>query len=94
MIYRGAIFDLDGVLVDTVPVHFLAWKTMFESRGIPFDDAAYLAKVDGRTRQDGVRAMMPDADDRVRSTSVARTCVAAWLNRPASSGVSPRGGVR
>ena len=63
MIYRGAIFDLDGVLVDTVPVHFLAWKTMFESRGIPFDDAAYLAKVDGRTRQDGVRAMMPDADE-------------------------------
>ena len=61
--FRGAIFDLDGVLVDTVPVHFLAWKTMFESRGVPFDDAAYLAKVDGRTRQDGVRAMMPDADE-------------------------------
>ena len=63
MRYRGAIFDLDGVLVDTVPVHFLAWKTMFESRGIAFDDAAYLAKVDGRTRQDGVRAMMLDADE-------------------------------
>ena len=65
MRYRGAIFDLDGVLVDTVPVHFLAWKTMFESRGIAFDDAAYLAKVDGRTRQDGVRAMMPNADEAI-----------------------------
>ena len=61
--YRGAIFDLDGVLIDTVPAHFLAWKTMFESRGIPFDDAAYLAKVDGRTCQDGVRAMMPGVDE-------------------------------
>ncbi len=65
MKFRGAIFDLDGVLVDTVPVHFWAWKTMFESRGIPFDTDAYLNYVDGRTRQDGVRAMMPHANEAV-----------------------------
>lgn len=63
MKYRGAIFDLDGVLVDTVPMHFRAWKTMFTSRGVAFDFATYLAKVDGRTREDGVRAVMPDADE-------------------------------
>ena len=64
MPYRGAIFDLDGVLVDTVPLHFDAWRTMFENHGVAFDEAAYRAKVDGRTRMDGVRAMMPDADER------------------------------
>lgn len=65
MNFRGAIFDLDGVLVDTVPVHFWAWKTMFESHNIPFDSDAYLEKVDGRTRYDGVRAMMPNAKESV-----------------------------
>lgn len=64
MNFRGAIFDLDGVLVDTVPVHFWAWKTMFENHGIAFDSHLYLEKVDGRTRIDGVRAMMPHASER------------------------------
>ena len=61
---RGAIFDLDGVLVDTVPLHFRAWKRVFEARGIAFDEDDYLERVDGRTQREGARAMMPDADER------------------------------
>ena len=26
MVLKAAIFDLDGVVVDTVPIHFKAWK--------------------------------------------------------------------
>lgn len=33
----GVIFDLDGVLVRTDRYHFLAWKTIAEQLGIPFD---------------------------------------------------------
>ncbi len=31
-----AIFDLDGVIVDTAKYHYLAWKRLAEELGIPF----------------------------------------------------------
>jgi beta-phosphoglucomutase len=30
---QGVLFDLDGVLVDTLHYHYLAWKHMFEKHG-------------------------------------------------------------
>jgi beta-phosphoglucomutase len=30
---RGVLFDLDGVIVDTLHFHYLAWKHMFEQLG-------------------------------------------------------------
>lgn len=36
-VFRAAIFDLDGVLVDTAEFHFLAWKAVADELGIPFD---------------------------------------------------------
>ncbi len=30
---RGVLFDLDGVIVDTLHYHYLAWKHMFGARG-------------------------------------------------------------
>lgn len=30
---EGVLFDLDGVLIDTLHYHYLAWKHMFEKRG-------------------------------------------------------------
>ena len=30
---QGILFDLDGVLVDTLHYHYLAWKHMFEALG-------------------------------------------------------------
>ena len=63
MCLKGVIFDLDGVLVDTVPLHFMAWQRMFTEYGYPFDEALYRDKVDGLPRQDGVRNIMTDADE-------------------------------
>ena len=34
---KGFIFDLDGVIVNTVDLHYRAWKTLFDELGIPFD---------------------------------------------------------
>lgn len=36
--YKGLLFDLDGVLVDTAKYHFLAWKRLAEELGIPFTE--------------------------------------------------------
>lgn len=55
---KGLIFDLDGVLVDTVPAHFAAWKRMFEDHGYEFGKPEYRQLVDGRPRFDGALAVM------------------------------------
>jgi beta-phosphoglucomutase family hydrolase len=65
---RACLFDLDGVLTDTASVHTVAWRRMFDEYlrqragggdFVPFDPGAdYRTYVDGRTRQDGVRAFL------------------------------------
>ncbi len=65
MALKGAIFDLDGVIVDTVPLHFEAWQRMFHRYGYAFNETDYKAKVDGRKREDGARAVMTDASEAV-----------------------------
>jgi beta-phosphoglucomutase len=61
--FRAAIFDLDGVIVDTVPLHFQAWKRMFEGYGRKFTFQDYKEKVDGIPRTDGCRAVLTDLSD-------------------------------
>jgi beta-phosphoglucomutase family hydrolase len=68
--FDAAIFDLDGVLTDTARLHAAAWETVFNdllqrraSRGgEPFRPFAvesdYLAYVDGRPREDGIRTFL------------------------------------
>lgn len=61
--FKAAIFDLDGVVVDTVPLHFKAWKQMFEEYGKKFTFQDYKDKVDGIPRIDGGRAILTDLSD-------------------------------
>lgn len=37
--FKAVIFDLDGVITDTAHYHYLAWKKLAESQGVPFDEA-------------------------------------------------------
>ena len=72
--FDAAIFDLDGVLTDTARIHAEAWKTAFDTflqrweqdYGVafrPFDiNTDYLTYVDGRPRQDGIRAFLAARD--------------------------------
>jgi len=63
MSMRAAIFDLDGVIVNTVPFHFKAWQKMFAEYGKDFSFEDYKEKVDGIPRNDGARAILTDLDD-------------------------------
>ncbi|MBL7130140.1 MAG: beta-phosphoglucomutase family hydrolase [Candidatus Omnitrophica bacterium] len=63
MEFKAAIFDLDGVIVDTVPIHFKAWKEMFAEYGKEFTFEDYKQKVDGIPRIDGGRAILTDLSD-------------------------------
>jgi len=35
---KAVIFDLDGVIVSTDHLHYLAWKSIADEEGIPFDE--------------------------------------------------------
>lgn len=64
------IFDMDGVITDSVPAHRRAWKRTFDAflagrrtaegePQQPFNDIEdYLAYVDGKPRYDGVRSFL------------------------------------
>jgi beta-phosphoglucomutase len=60
---KAVIFDVDGVLVDTVPYHFEAWKRMFEEAGSKFDFDDYLEKVNGLPRAVGIKNILTDVSD-------------------------------
>lgn len=55
---RGAIFDLDGVITNSVPLHFKAWKKMFAEYNVNFSFEDYKNKVDGRPRLEGAKAIL------------------------------------
>jgi len=71
---RACLFDLDGVLTQTASVHAAAWKEMFDAflkaradrDGRPFQpfdiEHDYEQYVDGRPREDGVRAFLASRD--------------------------------
>lgn len=60
---KAVIFDLDGVVVDTVPLHFKAWKRMFNEYGHDFTFTDYKRKVDGIPRYDGARTILTELSD-------------------------------
>ncbi|MGB8523752.1 MAG: HAD family phosphatase [Candidatus Acidiferrales bacterium] len=49
---RGAIFDMDGVLVDSQPVHMRAWRRFFQSIGKPVAEKEMEFILEGRKRED------------------------------------------
>lgn len=59
---RAAVFDTDGVIVDSARVHAAAWQGAFDAvPGLwpPFDrEADYRHHVDGRSRLDGAAAFL------------------------------------
>jgi alpha,alpha-trehalose phosphorylase len=67
--FDAVLFDLDGVLTTTRAVHAAAWKRTFDeflrawdarqsTTSAPFDERSdYATYVDGKPRQDGVRAL-------------------------------------
>lgn len=57
---KGLIFDMDGVVVNTIPLHFKAWKRMFSDYGVAFSFDDYKKKVDGIPRLDGARAILSE----------------------------------
>ena len=35
--FTAILWDMDGVLADTMPLHFETWKILLDAQGIPFN---------------------------------------------------------
>lgn len=56
--YRyGALFDMDGVLVDNADFHIKAFQEWCNEKGIPFDEDFFRSKLFGKQNSDIFRAL-------------------------------------
>ncbi len=69
---EAVIFDLDGIVVDTVPLHYRAWKRMFSEYGKDFSFEDYKEKVDGIPRLDGARAVLDSLNEKELENAAER----------------------
>jgi beta-phosphoglucomutase len=56
------LFDLDGTLTDTDPLHFEAYRVLLEPHGKAVDHATYKARIMGNTNESIMTWLFPDAD--------------------------------
>lgn len=68
---KAVIFDVDGVLIDTVPIHFKAWEKMFNEQNIKFTMKDYILKVNGIPRINGIMNILPNIDNN-KATELAK----------------------
>ena len=71
--FAAVIFDMNGVVTDTAGLHAAAWKTLFDTMLPRLADAEadHHAHIDGRTREDGVRAFLASRNLHVPDGSAA-----------------------
>lgn len=59
---RGAVFDFDGVIVDSHPAHIRAWKSFLNSVGKIVSEEQLQFVLDGRKRDDILRYFIGELD--------------------------------
>ncbi|MEL6247412.1 MAG: HAD family phosphatase [Cyanobacteria bacterium J06648_16] len=56
---KAVLFDLDGTLTHTDPIHLSVWQTMLVPYGLEFDEAFYKANFSGRLNVDILKDLLP-----------------------------------
>jgi beta-phosphoglucomutase len=56
----AVIFDLDGVITNTVYFHYLSWQRLADEEGIPFDKSTHDLGMLGLNREDALRYLLSD----------------------------------
>ncbi len=53
------LFDLDGTIVNTDPIHYQAWGEMLLKYGVEIDEAFYKSRISGRLNPEIVKDILP-----------------------------------
>ena len=56
----AVIFDLDGVITNTVYFHYLSWQRLADEEGIPFDKLTHDTGMLGLNREDALYYLLGD----------------------------------
>lgn len=54
------LYDLDGTIVNTDPLHYQVWREMLQEYGVEIDEAFYKNHMSGRLNPQIVRDLMPE----------------------------------
>ncbi len=60
--YDALLFDLDGTLIDSMPLHHAAWARWFAQQGLPFEEEGFFEATAGRTNDEILRDLYPASD--------------------------------
>lgn len=55
--FKGVLFDLDGVITDTAEFHYRAWKKLGQEIGVPID-RTFNEQLKGVSREDSLRLLL------------------------------------
>jgi beta-phosphoglucomutase-like phosphatase (HAD superfamily) len=60
-LFDAFLFDLDGTLIDSMPLHQRAWAQWHAAHGLPFDEPAFFGATAGRTNHEILAELLPQA---------------------------------
>ncbi|MBD2343150.1 HAD family hydrolase [Anabaena subtropica] len=54
------LFDLDGTIVNTDPIHYQAWQQMLSRYSIEIDETFYKSRISGRLNPEIIKDILPE----------------------------------
>lgn len=60
---EAVLFDLDGTLANTDPIHLEVWKRILEPEGYTVDEAFFKQNISGRLNEHLIRELLPKLSD-------------------------------
>ncbi|MBW4693968.1 MAG: HAD-IA family hydrolase [Lyngbya sp. HA4199-MV5] len=66
------LYDLDGTLVNTDPLHFQVWQAMLQAFGLEIDEPFYQTKISGRLNPAIVQDLLPHLSIAEQQTFIAQ----------------------
>lgn len=92
---RAIIFDFDGIIVDSEPLHYRAFLEVLRPLGVAFDWRTYQERYIGFDDRDGFRAMAAASGVEIEENELAELIgqKAAVFERIVAEGIEPYAGV-